>query len=84
MWPIETLIQRNQEAARLASEGKPTRDAMKNIGIKPVDDTQAGDPANGADPPPVMGYCGVCRELYEFIPGTGVRCPLCNHRFGEP
>jgi hypothetical protein len=33
MWCLETIIQINQEAARLASEGKPERDAMRNIGI---------------------------------------------------
>lgn len=45
MWCLETIIQINQEAARLAREGKPERDAMRNIGITllsdlPVDDVE--------------------------------------------
>jgi hypothetical protein len=34
--------------------------------------------------PAQLAYCGVCRELYEFIPGSGDRCPLCGFRPGEP
>ncbi len=33
MWCLETIITINQEAARLASEGKPARDALRAIGI---------------------------------------------------
>ncbi len=33
MWDVQTLQKINEKAAELAREGKPERDAMKEVGI---------------------------------------------------
>lgn len=32
----------------------------------------------------VMGFCGVCKEVYFYEPDSGSRCPLCGYRIGDP
>jgi hypothetical protein len=41
MWCLETIVQINQEAARLAREGKPEREALRNVGITMLTDMLA-------------------------------------------
>jgi hypothetical protein len=39
--------------------------------------------ASNVNPETTLGYCGVCREWYEVVTGTGDRCPLCGYLAGD-
>jgi hypothetical protein len=52
MWCLETIVQINQEASRLAREGQPERDALCNVGITILTDMPAEEPAEKDDDSP--------------------------------
>lgn len=51
--------------------------------VASVSEAVAQDIVSEGQPETTLGYCGVCRDWYEVVTGTGDRCPLCGYRAGD-
>ncbi len=61
----------------------PHQETIESTFLEPLVGSSTESARKALSQPTRLRYCGILKQLYEVLPDSGPRCPLCGYLEGD-